>query len=254
MGPWMHNHGGQEVRMEILASGLKEGKPMKVRLIQTWFIVSLSLSLPGFGNADVVYNNLGTGDSYNCCQGWAIGLPDRTIAFAFTPGANYDLTRIDVGVGWEPEFPPNSMILNLLNDSSGQPGSVIESWTVMNLPPLVGSTNTLESVAPSGLVHLLAGTSYWVQIEPGDTSTLDFWNWNSTGATGPRYGTALGSVFTDTNTVGALRVLGTTSAVPEPGFVVLPAATLLFSVILRGSRKRESANQRLLRSAASPSS
>jgi hypothetical protein len=218
---------------------------MKVRVIQAWFIVSLSLSLPGLGNADVIYNNLGAGDSYNCCQGYAIGLPDRTTAFAFTPGANYDLTQIDVGVGWEQEFPPNSMILNLRNDSSGQPGSLIESWMVTNLPPLVGSTNTLESVTPSGLVQLLAETPYWVQIEAADPATLDFWNWNSTGATGPQYSTALGSVFAGTNTVGALRVLGTTSAVPEPGFVVLPAAALLFSLILRrsGSSKRESANQ-----------
>ena len=134
---------------------------MKVRLIQAWFIGSLSLSLPGLGNADVVYNNLGAGDTYNCCQGWAIGLPDRTTAFAFTPGAKYDLTQIDVGVGWEPEFPPNSMILNLRNDSSGNPGSLIESWTLTNLPPLVGPTNTLESMTPS------AWCSCWLALHIG---------------------------------------------------------------------------------------
>ena len=67
---------------------------------------------------------------------------------------------------------------------------------------------------------LQAGTQYWLIADPGNAATVDAWNFNSIGDTGPHAVSAGGGPFTDgTNTRGAFEILGT--PVPEPSTLAL---------------------------------
>lgn len=126
----------------------------------------------------------------------------------------------------------NSLILSLLSNSDnqfyGQPGSLIESWSVSVPVSYAG----IVSVTPSMPVELLAHTVYWLQIAPGNSSVNAGWNLNSTGAVGIIYQTTNGTLYTaGTSNVSAFEVLGTPlGVVPEPGFAVLPLPLLLLAI------------------------
>jgi PEP-CTERM motif-containing protein len=217
---------------------------MKFNLRHTVVIAALSVTLPALCKADIVYSNLGPGNTYQPLTEWTVGETgfDSVIAFGIRPTANYSLTEIDVGLTYIGGI--NSIILNLLTDADGQPGTLIESWTVGNLPFFGSTNNTLQSVTTVGVVPLVAGTQYWVQASPGGGPfTWGVWNQNSTGATGPFYLTETGlPPESGTNTVGALQILGTpTSVVPEPGSVQLLGLVLL-SLVLRRRRSMTSAS------------
>ena len=197
----------------------KRGKNMVCNQLRG-VLCALTLAVfPGFAKADVIFSDFGAGNTYSCCLNWGIGLhipPFNTIsAMAFTPSSNFDLSQIDLGITWVGNT--NSVIVSLENDSSGLPGSAIESWTVSNLPP-TGSTNAIETVRPVSPVELMATQQYWIDVAGvGDASAA--WNWNVVGAIGPYAQRGGGSFVLNDGTLGAFDVLGT--PIPEPSFVWL---------------------------------
>lgn len=189
----------------------------QVRLLS---IAMLLAAASSFCKADVVFSDLGPGNTYNCCLNWGIGIPpfDTISAMSFTPSSSFDLNQIDLGLTWLGNT--NSVIVSLKSDSAGLPGATIESWTVSSLPS-PGSDHALVTVAPVSPVGLVGGQQYWIAAAPGASDTLAIWNWNVIGATGSYAQSLLGGAFIGNNgTLGAFDVLGTPVAEPSSIWVL----------------------------------
>jgi hypothetical protein len=201
------------------------------------------LTLPAPARADVIFSNLGPGDSYNCCSGWTLfgsDLPiDTDRAFAFTPAADYTLDSIDLALTWLGGT--NAADVWLMSDEGGAPGSILESFLISSLPTF-NTTNTLLTTADSTLNPLLsAGVQYWVASSAHSADGSLSFNWNITGDEGlaSRDNGGPWGVSTSFLTSGAFRVNGTPAApVPEPSSVLLLAAGVL-GLLSRTRRKNK---------------
>ncbi len=136
----------------------------------------------------------------------------------------------------------NQVTIDLDTNSGGRPGSIIESWTIDDELPQLGSSNSGDLVTATSLLHplLTAGTQYWVVLSlTGGGYTNGAWNWNSIGDTGPVYNTENGVVVSDGNrTRGAMQING----VSEPSSIVMASASLLVTLgfVLRRAIYRDS--------------
>ena len=185
-------------------------------------------------HAGVIFNTFGPGDAYQTGTGWTLGYPGTGFSQgdAFTPVSTATLGSVELAVGLVSG--PNDLLVWLMSDSSGQPGSVIESWSFSGAmgdfgyynPPLVGN---------SALHPLLSGgTQYWLIAGTPTDQTWAAWNFNSIGHTGPHASrTGSGSWGTDDDTTGAFRISSYESAIPEPGTWCL----VLAGIALLGARR-----------------
>ena len=90
------------------------------------------LALPSAGWGTVIFNDFTI--PYNCCGGYGVtALPLAEEAFAFTPGISAIFSELDIAIG--ASTGANSAIVQLMSDSSGAPGAVLESWTVSSVQP-----------------------------------------------------------------------------------------------------------------------
>ncbi len=177
--------------------------------------ILLLMGTPLPGKADTVFSDYGPSHNYSpVFNGYEVG-NGYALAAAFSSPANYTLTQIDLSI--EPLFGNPTVIVDLLNDSSGMPGALIESWN-LTLPTPASPVGILETVTPVGAVPLLAGTQYWLQVAGGSGSGG---NWFFA-CCGPDFGPVVdslnGSVFSNRPALRpAFDVLG--SPVPEPRFL-----------------------------------
>jgi hypothetical protein len=179
----------------------------------------------GTAGAATIYNNFGPGNAYSTGVGWDVtgstSAPGLfTSAMAFTPSGTYTLTQIDVAINLVSGT--NSASLTLNSDSGGAPGGVLATWSLSSLPAF-GACCTVETVTPSGSIVLASGTQYWVVGSAVASDTWAAWMFNTTGATGFKWETGLGT--SAGTTLGAFDVLGT-PAVPEPSTVLFTASGL----------------------------
>lgn len=149
------------------------------------FLLSLvTLFIPAVCSADTVYTTFGPGQTFNMDGGSLVGQnnfpppPSQGIAAAFTPNETVTLTQIDVGVSAVPAagglvVGSHEILMELLSGVGGSPGSLVESWTLTNLPTL-GTSFPPESVTAALSVTLFAGTEYWLALLP-DLGT-NVWN------------------------------------------------------------------------------
>src|ERR1700747_1683597 len=94
----------------------------------------LALSAPSF--ADTLYNNLEPGNVASAPGGYCLGTGSCASSYwidaiAFTPSETAALG--DIGIALAYVSGQNSATIQLLSDSGGLPGSLMESWTVNNL-------------------------------------------------------------------------------------------------------------------------
>ncbi len=207
-----------------------------------FFTLGLALCVSGHAWAGIVYSNLGSGGSvYDGVYGWyastvSSGNPGLfQPAFSFTPAATTYFTELDLPL--QMIEGANAVTVELLSDSSGIPGAVLESWSVTGLPTYSGSCCALQTLSGDGTIPLFSGTPYYVAVLPNDinSDTWALWNLNDTGATGNTFenqGTGW-FVYETGQPAAAFEVQGNT---PEPGTAALmlaAAAVALFGKLRR---------------------
>jgi len=206
---------------------------VKSRRYYLYFLLLASLAHPA--QATVIASDF---DPTNVTYygGWGIFGTDNSLfpgafssqGMAFTPSSNTLLTQIDVAVFWESGT--NSVILTLDSDNSGIPGTVIDSWTLNNLPSF-GFCCTAETVTALSPISLTAGDRYWLVIAPGASDThADWTNTNTLGLSADQE-TEDGPFIPGTGPLSAFEVVGVET--PEPGLTLLVAAALALIVLRR---------------------
>ena len=189
----------------------------------------------------VIFNDFGTGHSYNSSRGLTISGTQSTPGFiewgeAFTPHARFDLAEIRMALGWVTGV--NGVTVSLDTNNGSGPGTPLASWSFVGLPQF-GTTNSIvHTMTFANGIVLQPGQTYWLVTAPFAANTQAVWNLNSTGVVG------LGAVnfgnvwLTTTGPSGAFEVLGK-SVVPEPSTWLLFGAGLLG---IMGALRKEKAH------------
>jgi hypothetical protein len=223
-----------------------------LKVVLALFLFAAALAFPNRSYADaIVYNNFGPGNTFTG-SGPAAVEGGQYIANAFTvTGSSFDITQISLALFVEDSFgEAPDFTVQLLADSGGEPGSVIQSWSLTSVPDYPGAFTT--SLQPgqtiSGItgVTLTEGTTYWLEAQPThpEASPLGVWDENSTGAMGPvsyEYGGVWTASVTQTNF--AFQILGnavSTVPTPEPASLVLLGTGMLALVTFRRFASRMS--------------
>jgi hypothetical protein len=213
------------------------------------------LLAPSLVHADTLFTNFGAGNSYNTALGNPVGNGLDGSGFNYAEGATFvssktaTLSSLMIALSCAVCPAGGSLTVKLTNNSGQQPGSVLESFSVLGstLGPL-GVDNAPLTL--TSLLHptLTLGTEYWVTVSGPGTSAVT-WNFNSTGDASAEAISLDGgaSWFSPSGlTPGAYAVIGTAavSAVPEPGSIWLLTTAILGLGIIQFRRTRNTNSQR----------
>jgi hypothetical protein len=200
----------------------------------------------GPARADVIYSNLGPGESYVQDRGWAesgpntfIGTTRTAIAFTVSTDTLFDSARLALGLARG----ANEIEIRLYNSAGVQPGTVIETMHLSGQMPRLGMFGSGHLLTLQSALHpvLQASGTYWLlPFASGDT--LVAWNYNDQVAFGPSAFSNQREPVTWTVTQqlqGAFEVNGTPSPAPEPSTLALAGVGLVGVVgyLWRKSRK-----------------
>jgi hypothetical protein len=135
--------------------------------IRLALLVGISISSSVWAGNIVVFNDLGTGNAvFQTGGGWETKGPTSSCvpqhfdcgefdsAFSFTSVTASRFTELQIGLGYVSGT--NSVIVNLNSDSSGSPGTTLESWTISGLPSYFACC-TLQTMFGDGTIPLLSG-------------------------------------------------------------------------------------------------
>jgi hypothetical protein len=204
------------------AALLPEARTMKC--IALLAAVAVLCGSAGAARADMIYSNFGPGQTYSLTgysvSGGVSGSPGPpngfgfAIAESFTPSGDFLFGSAELPLVYLSG--PNDFTVALMTDAGGQPGTILESFSLTDAPPY--SSPGVSTFVSTTNTPLDAGTTYWIVAIPGDRNTAGYWLANSTGPTGfMRTGNDGVTWSTDPQASPALEVDGTPVApVPEP--------------------------------------
>jgi hypothetical protein len=158
-----------------------------------------------------IFDDLGSASTFSGSS-WLISNGSTFFGTTFVTTAGGTLANIRL-----PIFSSAALTMGLYANSSGEPGTLLESWT--RALPNDGSTiTTLTSVAQP---VLLSGTQYWFVVNPSGGPS---WSWgqNNQAVTGGNWtGSSVNALAQSGNTFAApaiqLNSAAVASGVPEPG-------------------------------------
>jgi hypothetical protein len=218
--------------------------PMNCRCLLWSLPAALLLAAASGARGDVVFSNLGPGDTF-ANSAWVVqgfdppsGRLDINVAAAFTVGPNaYTLTSADLALYRGPGTGPLSV--SLMSNSGTLPGSVLLSTSLTTIPESPGGPAVVTALFGGGYT-LQANTTYWLMADT-NADTVVYWEQNLLGAKGQAVQfNGDPWVLSDQDTT-AFRING--SAVPTAVAVPLPSAaaarlTLLPLVLLARAMRR----------------
>ena len=162
-------------------------------------------------HADVIYTNFGTGTAYSSGAGVIVTSDNSawsSVAIAFTPSANYDLTSIElVATDIIPDYLGATLGI-FADNGSGQPGGApLESFA---LGPLGQFGDAVPLLTVESLLQplLWANTQYWIGLN-APIGDLIVWNQNVTSSLGFSQTDGSGNWSTSNADQGAVEVDGT---------------------------------------------
>jgi hypothetical protein len=197
---------------------------------------ALALVAPSTASADIIFSNLGPGNSYNTSSGNPVGFDffsgdQDAQADSFFPLIDATLSSVSIALKSFSGTNAFPVTISLTSSAGGLPGAVLESWII---PP-----GTLQAFGSSGNLAVLTsvlhpalsiGGQYWVTAFGGAGDPL-VWNLSNVADPNPTATSVNGGATWNRLglTPGALRVEGTATAVPEPATLVL-TATVMFGI------------------------
>jgi hypothetical protein len=174
--------------------------------------------------ADTLYTDLGPGDSWNSFSAYVGG---AFLGTTFTVTTSGFLENILLPVESNADF-ANIDSVGLYEDSSGQPGTLLESWAA--LLPAEGSVPPLTDLTSLENPLLSAGTQYWLVIDAPLSGVI--WDLNDQGVNGGAWsGTSLDgmSQMFSADATPAVQL----TSMPEPSNAVSCGAAFLGVILFR---------------------
>ena len=114
--------------------------------------------------AAIVYENFGTGDSYNTGGGWVVGSTAGygDIASTFsTPSVDHYFTSVEIAVSMPQLNAASDLYVWILTDNSNSPGVIIEDFFYDGLIPAYRNPGIIELTSSTNFV-LAADSIYWI--------------------------------------------------------------------------------------------
>lgn len=135
-----------------------------------------------------IYDNIGVAypkGTYWCCEGATVSGPNSPggvewwDATSFTPSADHTVTQIRVAIGYVGGT--NEVILSLVNDANGLPGTPIRTWVAKPLPNFGTCCAVVVKTDKAG-IPVTKGTRYWITAttNANDADAWLAWNVNDT--------------------------------------------------------------------------
>jgi hypothetical protein len=143
-------------------------------------IVAFCCTFTNHVQASIIYSTLGPGDSYRIDDGGSghLGLyPGAgffTIGSSFVAVEDYTLGKIELAVGLIEGI--NELDVWFMNDSSGQPGSVLEAFHFSNMMGTFGQFNPLLLGTSATKPLLTKDERYWLVATVTDENAHAVWN------------------------------------------------------------------------------
>jgi hypothetical protein len=164
-----------------------------------------------------IYSDLGNGsDVYLPNIGWSVTGPQVSggqvdSATPFIPKRNFNLALIKMAILSAGGV--NGVTVTLNRDSSGQPGTAIRTWNLVNLPVFPGCCK-LDLARLRKTVLIRKGVQYWLvaTTEKTTQNSSDSWNMNSRsifGTVGQRFGNGQWQITKNSALLPGFSVLGT---------------------------------------------
>jgi len=192
------------------------------------------LLVPAWGTT--IYSNFSAGNTFDQDNGFELGNIGTgdivALAQQFTPTGNFTLDQIDLAFFALITPPDNELTLSINADNDGLPGVVLESFNLTN----AFGQNQIDTADSTLHPLLVDGSNYWIVAsftDPASTNDKALWNLsNNTSATfsPSAFSTDNGTTWAatgQTTEMAVFDVLGTESAVPEPGPSTLVCTGLL---------------------------
>jgi hypothetical protein len=188
-----------------------------------WALAVLLGGLPGAARADLIFTNLGPGDSYDRVWGWAYGTTrpatDHFVSGdAFRAAATLVVDKVELPLWWVSDHA--QIDVQLAADAGGGPGAVLDTFTLTTGTgtPRMALLSAYSALHPT----LTAGAEYWLVVSSPYTNG----GWEFGNSSGPHFSSDNGQTgVAEDAPQGAFRISGHPAAltVPEPPALLLAA-------------------------------